>query len=675
MHKRHSLYVVTATLAAAFCLAPSAARGEVRVSPPVGEHMVFQQGKPVRLVGTASPGEAIRASLAGGRGPAATATTKADENGRWSLALPGRPAGGPFALTVAGSNTLTYGDLWSGEVWVAAGQSNMELPVGRAFGAEQAAADGCGGLRLFSVAHATAITPRAEGEGAWQACDPATAASFSAVAYYFGREIQRALAVPVGLILSSWGGTPAEAWTPRGALLGEPALRPLVEALDQSVRDPSKQKQRAQQLADWEAKSYRKDRGNRGEARGFARKGGGGPGWAKMKLPQTWESAGLPIDGAVWFRREVNVPEDWSGRDLLLSLGPLDDFDVTYWNGERVGATGADTPQHWRVPRRYPVPGRLVRPGKNAVAVRIFDHAGDGGFAGTAPELNVRPAVQGATAAPAAPISLAGTWFYQVEARLGPAAIDWDARPRLLGPDDPESPTVLWNGMVAPLAGLPVAGVIWYQGENNVGRAEQYRVLFPTLIRAWRAAWHAPALPFLFVQLPNYAVASAAKTPALGTGAWAELREAQTAALGQPRTAMVVTLDIGESGDIHPRNKQEVGRRLALAAARLVYGKEVISSGPIFASAARDGHAMRVRFSSAAGGLLTGDGLPPKGFVIAGHDRVWRPAEARIEGDGVVVWSAQVLAPFAVRYGWADDPPNTLRNWAGLPAAPFRSDR
>jgi sialate O-acetylesterase len=447
----------------------------------------------------------------------------------------------------------------------------------------------------------------------------------------------------------------------------------MVEALDAAMNDTALHDELAKKLAAWETKNFHQDQANRGEKLGWARAGGGK--WETMAIPQLWEAAGQNVDGAIWFRREVTIPEAWGGAELTLSLGAIDDFDVTYWNGERVGATGTETPQYWSAPRKYQVPGRLVKVGRNVLAVRVFDHYGGGGFAGTPAQMNLRrtaapPTADGSTDAP---LPLAGTWSYKIERKLKPAVADWNTRPKLLGADDPSSPTVLWNGLVAPLAGLSMAGVIWYQGESNVARASQYRALFPAMIRGWRAAWNDPKLPFLFVQLPNFEGQGTAKPP-LGESPWAELREAQALALREPRTAMAVTLDIGDAKDIHPREKQEVGRRLALAALKMVYARDVLASGPTFAAAVRDGAAIKVRFTNVAGGLTTSDGKAPKGFLIAGVDRVWKAADARIEGGAVVVSSAEVAEPIAVRYGWGDDPGATLRNQADLPAAPFRSD-
>ena len=616
---------VLAVAAAVAAVFPALAMADVQVDPLIGDHMVVERDRPVRLSGTAAPGEAISASLAAGR-----VKTKADARGRWSLALPALAAGGPFTLRIVGANTLTFSDVWAGEVWVAAGQSNMELPLQRSKGGADAAAAGCAGLRLLTVANPPAAAPATKVDGAWRPCDAATAAGFSAVAFHFARELHRALGVPIGIVQAAVGGTPAEAWTPREALRAEPTLAPMIEELDRAMNDRAQHDELARKVAAWEAKNFHQDQGNRGEKLGYARAGGGGTRWATMEVPQLWEKAGLAIDGAVWFRREVTLPAAWAGADLALSLGAIDDFDVTYWNGERVGATGAETPQYWAAPRRYVIPGRIAKAGRNVIAVRVFDHYGDGGFAGTPAQMTVRAAGSDTS------VSLAGTWSYKVERKLAPAVADWSTRPKLLGTDDPASPTVLWNALVAPLAGLPIGGIIWYQGESNVDRALQYRTLFPVMIRSWRAAWGDPKLPFLFVQLPNF---EERRKPPLGEGAWAELREAQALALREPRTAMAVTLDIGDPHDVHPREKQEVGRRLALAAEKLVYGRDVIASGPTFAAATREGGAIKLRFLNVASGLTTSDGAPPKGFLIAGADRVWRQADARIEGGAAVVVS------------------------------------
>jgi sialate O-acetylesterase len=305
-----------------------------------------------------------------------------------------------------------------------------------------------------------------------------------------------------------------------------------------------------------------------------------------------------------------------------------------------------------------------VTPGRQLIAVRVFDQVGGGGFAGTAPELWIGPADSSAT-----PIALAGPWDYKVERALPPAMPDFGSQPRAPSPDNPNSPTVLYGAMIAPLTSYAIRGVVWYQGESNAGAAYQYRTLFPALIRDWRRAWGIGDFPFLYVQLANFM----ARAPLPGESAWAELREAQTMALAVPDTGMAVAIDIGDANDIHPRNKREVGRRLSLWALADTYGRPILKSGPLFQNLAVEGAAVRVRFKY-GNALTTTDGTPPRGFAVAGADRRWQWAQARVEGDTVVVSSPAVPQPVAVRYGWADNPDVSLCDAEGLPAVPFRTD-
>jgi sialate O-acetylesterase len=652
--RRRAFVILAAALAA-----PAIARAEVRLPALVGSHMVLQRESAARVWGWAGSGEAVRVTVGAARGEAV-----AGADGRWSVDLPPQPAGGPFVMTVAGRNTVALEDVWFGEVWVASGQSNMEFALAQANGGAEAAAAGCEGLRLFTVAKATSLEEKDDVTGSWAACDASTAPGFSAVAFFFGQEIHRALGVKVGLVHSSWGGTPAEAWTSRRALEAEPSLRPLVADFDLALNDADARAAFAGRLAAWEAANYHQDVANEGLEKGWAKPETDTAGWKTMELPRYWEKAGLAIDGAVWFRRAVEVPAAWAGKDLVLSLGALDDFDTTWFAGEEIGRTGNETPGYWSVPRKYAVPGRLVKPGRTVVAVRVFDHYGNGGFGGAAPELWIAPADSAA-----ARIPLAGTWRYEVERSLPPAVPDFTTQPRYPSPDNPNSPTVLYGAMIAPLTPLSIRGAIWYQGESNAGAAHQYRTLFPTMIRDWRRAWGRGDFPFLFVQLANY-MARAAEP---GESSWAELREAQAMTLALPKTGMAVAIDVGEADDIHPKDKKDVGARLARWALADTYGREVEKSGPLYRSSSVEGGAIRVRFDHAAG-LTTADGSPPRAFAIAGADRRWRWAEARIDGETVLVSSPQVARPAAVRYAWADDPEATLRNDAGLPASPFRTD-
>jgi sialate O-acetylesterase len=415
-------------------------------------------------------------------------------------------------------------------------------------------------------------------------------------------------------------------------------------------------------MAKWEEANLYVDGENKGEALGYADPSGSTSDWTRMELPKQFEAAGLAIDGAVWFRKVVQVPETWAGKQLILNLTAIDDYDVTYFNGTKIGSTGRETPDSYQVPRRYMVPGSLVRPGTNVIAVRVFDRAGDGGFGG-AGEMSLRP--DGADASEA--ISLGGLWDYKVELALEPKQVDWGTRPELVGAGNQNSPSMLYNAMIAPLVPFTIRGAIWYQGESNAGRAYQYRTLFPIMIRDWRRAW-GRVFPFYFVQLANWRP----RKEQPSESDWAELREAQTMTLREPQTGMAVAIDIGGE-DLHPRNKLDVGRRLAAWALANTYGEKVVPSGPLFDRFSIEGDKVRIKFKHGTG-LKTNDSGPVKGFAIAGADRKFVWAEARIEGQTVVVWSPSISKPVAVRYGWADNPAVNLYNKAGLPASPFRTD-
>jgi len=637
------------------------ARADVRVPSLIGDHMVLQQGRKVRVWGMAEPGERVTVTFDAG-----TARATADERGRWQVFVGPFKAGGPFEMTVAGRNTLTFRDVLVGEVWVCSGQSNMEWPLVNAQdGPRYVAQADYTEIHLFTVSKRTSGTPLEDVEGHWVVTRPETVAQFSAVGYFFGRELYSRLKVPVGLIHTSWGGTPAEAWTSRDALAAEPALKPVLERFDAELKDlPRLQSEYERARVEWERQYVTQDPGNRGEAMGYADPAREFADWKRMRVPQAWESAGLDVDGSVWFRREVNVPAAWAGRDLTLELGAIDDFDTTYFDGVRVGSTGEETPNSWTVPRRYHVPGSLVRAGRNVIAVRVFDRVGGGGFVGG--EMWLAP--EGATRSEAVPLD--GDWFYKEELTVPSRQIDYSRQPQAPGPANQNNPTVLYNAMLAPLLPYAIRGAIWYQGEANAGRAYQYRTLFPTMIRDWRARWGEGDFPFYFVQLANW---KARKTDSIYSE-WAELREAQSMTLKSvSHTGMAVTIDIGNPDDIHPRDKLDVGLRLARWALADTYGQKVEESGPLYESSKVEGDKMRVRFTHAAG-LKTRDGAAPTGFFVAGDDRKFVPAEARIEGNAVVVRSKDVPHPTAVRYAWADNPSGNLYNADGLPASPFRTD-
>lgn len=655
MTKFKPLFILTTLI-----IVTTSAFADVRVPSLIGDNMVLQRDKKVRIWGWAAPNERVTVEIGKEKASAVT-----DSNGHWQALVGPLKAGGPLDLKITGNNTLTFKNILIGEVWVCSGQSNMEWPlINSKDGAAAVAQANYPEIRLFTVQKSTATTPLDDVKGRWVVTTPDQAGQFSAVGYYFGRELQQKLKVPVGLIHTSWGGTPAEAWTSLEELAANPELRPILERYQMRLMDLPKQREEyARRLADWTQKNLYVDEGNKGEAVGYADPQASSADWATMKLPQFIESAGIKMDGAIWFRREVDVPDSWTGKELELSLAAIDDADTTYFNGKRVGGIGAETPNSYMVQRRYKVPADLVKPGKNVIAVRVFDSAGEGGFGPGKMAL----AVTGASESSAIPLE--GEWKYKIEQELTPKNPDWGSRPEAPGPSNQNSPSVLYNAMLAPLTPFGIRGAIWYQGESNAGRAYQYRTLFPTMIRNWRTAWGAGDFPFYFVQLANY---QPVKSEPVESD-WAELREAQTLTLKEPATGMAVIIDIGEANDIHPRNKLDVGHRLALWALANTYKQSLEFSGPLFSGYTVEGDKVRVKFDH-AGGLKTSDGGAPKGFAIAGDDHKFVWAEARIEGKSIVVWSKDVAKPVAVRYGWADNPVTNLYNGFGLPASPFRTD-
>ena len=636
------------------------ARAEVRLPAILSDNMVLQQQTKVRIWGTANPGERVTVTL-----QKESSHAVADKQGHWETWLNTGKAGGPFELTVKGDNLLTIKNVLIGEVWLCSGQSNMEWPLINTFGgAETVAQAKYPEIRLFTVEKHTSTTPLTDVVGHWVVTTPDDAAHFSAVGYFFGRELYQRLKVPVGLIHSSWGGTPAEAWTSHEGMLSSPELKPILDRYESSLNAlPQAKEAYARALAQWEEKNLYIDAGNKGEALGYADPATATADWSKMDLPQQFETAGLLIDGAVWFRKVLDLPQSWAGKELVLNLPPVDDQDVTYFNGTKVGSIGRETPNSYLVPRKYVVPGSLVRPGKNVIAVRVFDSAGEGGFS-RGGAMSLGPA----GAAESEVMSLRGVWDYKVELALEPKHPDWGTRPEAVGVGNQNNPSVLYNAMIAPLVPFAIRGVVWYQGESNAGRSYQYRTLFPIMIRDWRKAWGS-VFPFYFVQLANWHAHKAEPDES----DWAELREAQMMTLREPQTGMAVIIDVGDEIDLHPRNKLDVGRRLAAWALADTYGQKVTPSGPLFDRYKTEGDRVRIHFKYGAD-LKTIDGGPVKGFAIAGEDRHFVWAEARIEGDSVVVSSPTVLKPVAVRYGWADNPIVNLYNGAGLPASPFRTD-
>jgi sialate O-acetylesterase len=643
--------------------------------PLFADHMVLQRGLADPIWGWTEPGRKVTVRMNG-----KTFTVTADATGKWLARIGPFKAGGPFTMVISGPVEVTLSDVLVGDVWLCSGQSNMEMGIANVKNAQEEIQNANHPeIRLFSVPKVIRNEPQPlfgpmengapawpKGRVQWLVCTPENIqmgdwGGFTAAGYFFGRQLAGDLKVPIGLIQSAWGGTVCEAWVGGDALETMADFKDAVEAVRaQGVAEKSGatgEDRSEQEIAQWYAKN---DPGSQGGV-GWGAADIDDQAWKTMKLPVHFEDAGLPdYDGIVWFRREVTVPEGWAGKDLMLHLGPIDDRDTTFFNGVKVGAL-----DFYNLPRDYTIPGRLVQPGKNIIAVRVLDTGGLGGICGRVEDMRLQSKGQPGEDV----LALSGYWRYKDSLPLNKAAT---APPAPRGsPGNPNIPTVLFNGMIAPLTPLGLKGAIWYQGESNAGRGRQYRTLLSTMIGDWRAHFGAGDFPFFIVQLAGFTAAK----PEPGESPWAEIREAQQWAAQQVgHSATASAVDIGEAQDIHPKNKQEVGRRLALCAEALAYGRKIEFEGPTFRSMDVKGDQAIIHFEHLGGGLeARGDSI--KGFAIAGADGRFVWAEARIDGDTVIVSSGKIPQPAAVRYAWADNPEANLYNKAGLPANPFRTDR
>jgi len=620
------------------------------------DNMVLQQKTDITFYGDATKNKQLTVKT-GWNGK--EYHTEADGQGKWSLKIPTPAAGGPYEITFSDGKKLQLKNVMIGEVWFCSGQSNMEMPVagwGKVMNYEQEIAEAAyPAIRLFQVKKNTSLAPLKEVEstlGGWQECSSATVPEFSALAYFYARALWKELNVPIGVIDCTWGGTPAEAWTSHETLRQVMGFREEMDKLERLGFDPNRMEQAySEERAHWQSLFTEKDKGMENGKLCWTAPSLSEEDWQTISLPGYWEGKGLKdFDGIIWFRRSLEIPAEWAGKPLTLRLGMIDDEDITYFNGVEI-ARGAG----YMTPRTYTIPAKLVKAGKAVLAVRVSDFGGEGGIHGKAEELYVE--------ADGKRISLAGDWKY----RIGLSLKGFPPAP--VSPIQSSSyPTVLFNAMVKPWTAFPIKGVIWYQGEANVGRSEQYEDLFPALITDWRRQWRSD-FPFYFVQLANFMESKEIQPDS----EWAALREAQTKALKLDQVGMAVTIDIGLADDIHPKNKQEVGRRLALVALVGSYGKNVSGSAPVFRNYRIKGDKMELDFGQKQDGFQI-KGTTLKGFTIAGPDRVFYPAEAMVQNGKIIVFSPEVSIPLAARYGWADNPDCNLYGENGLPVAPFRTD-
>ncbi|HTE31035.1 MAG TPA: sialate O-acetylesterase [Chryseolinea sp.] len=620
--------------------------GMVKLPKLISDGMIIQRNKPIVIWGWADPNEKITVQFKN-----QTKKSKADNSGKWKVTLQPESAGGPFQLVVKGTNTLTVNDILIGEVWICSGQSNMEWPVSSANNAEEEIKQGnFPEIRQFLVKKEISVKPEEDVAGGdWKGATPENVGNFTAVGYFFARELYNQLKIPIGLINTSWGGTHSETWTSREAFEQSAEFKDMIATMPQIDLDKLNREKKeaqikklgamgislpAQGVAQWKEPDFNDSQ------------------WKPMTLPGLWEQQGLPdLDGVIWFRKSLNIDTRSAGKDATLELSMIDDSDETFINGQRVGLTKAK----YNEKRKYSVPAGLLKSGANVIAVRVEDTGGGGGIYGDAQDM--RLTLQGGEVIP-----LSGNWTFMIEEIGGSTSI---------GPNS--YPTLLFNAMINPLLNAGIAGALWYQGESNAGRAYQYRTAFPLLIQDWRKHWKQGDFPFYYVQLASFN--SDNGTSERGS-TWAELREAQTMTLSLPHTGMAVTTDIGQANDIHPRNKQDVGKRLAAIALHNEYGQKVVYNGPVYQSLKVEGDNIRVSFTNTGTGLMVKDKYGYlKGFEIAGPDKKFYYAKASIEGNDVVVSAAQVHGPVAVRFAWADNPEDAnLYNSEGFPASPFRTD-
>ena len=610
--------------------------------------MVLQRESKIKLWGWASAGEKIEVRFAG-----KTAKAKTGKDGRWNLSLPAMKAGGPFTMTIKGNNTITLHEILLGDVWICAGQSNMvhQMSLHSVRYADEVATVNNPQIRQFWVPNIASLQgPQNDiSPGYWKAANPANIGEFSVVAYFFAKKLYEKYQVPIGIINASWGGIPIEAMMSEDALKEFPSIISTVQKNKDtayinglSSRPPTANRPRQE------------DRGLTGTQPwydpAYIPKG-----WHTINIPGYWEDQGIrDLDGVVWYRREIDVPASMTQVPAKVFLGRIVDADVLYINGKQVGNTTYMYPQ-----RRYRVPEGLLKPGKNLFVIRVINNAGKGGFVPDKPYQLI---------AGHDTIDLKGYWQYKVGQVNIPQRGFGGGGGMLIQ----NQPTATYNGMLAPLTNYAIKGFTFYQGESNTGRPDEYVRLQQAMITDWRNKWNIRDAPFLYVQLPgfmdyNYLPAESQ---------WAAFRDAQRKSLAVPNTGMAVAIDLGEWNDLHPDRKKEVGERLAIAAMNIAYGeKNIVPAGPLFQAAKAEGNKIILSFSNTGSGLVSNDGEELSEFAIAGADKKFVWANAKIEGDKVILWNDAIANPVFVRYAWADNPVNpNLYNKEGLPASPFEAE-
>jgi sialate O-acetylesterase len=624
---------------------------QIKLPQLVRDSMILQRDVKVNIWGWAAANEKLSVRFNN-----KIYKTKADAAGYWKVILPPTKPGGPYTIDIIASNKITLKEILFGDVWFCSGQSNMvhQLNIHDVTYAKEIAEANNPQIRQFLIPTLTNLQgPQNNLPAAhWKPAVGEEVRPFSAVAYFFAKTLFEKYKVPIGIINASWGGTPIEAWTSEEGLkdfsdiqktiqknkdtayinsfsrnAAANANRPLPPVTDAGLTGAIK----------WYGINYQPN------------------GWKSINIPGYWEDQGIKdLNGVVWYRKEIDVPASIIGKPAKIFLGRIIDADELYINGKKIGNTTYQYPQ-----RRYAVSNDVLRTGKNIFVIRVRNDAGKGGFVPDKPYYIF---------AGNDTVDLKGTWQYKVGEVFIPGTAGFGGG----GIAAHLQPAALYNAMVAPVINYTIKGFCWYQGESNAGRAEEYAKLQPAQINDWRNKWQLGALPFLFVQLPGFMDYNYLPSESN----WAMFRESQLKSLAVANTAMAVAIDLGEWNDIHPDNKKTVGERLALAALKNAYSENIIHSGPLYQSHTIEGNKIIISFSNTGSGLLTNDGEAPAEFAIAGADKKFVWAKAKIEGDKIIVWSDAVTNPVYVRYAWADNPVNpNLYNKEWLPASPFRTNK
>lgn len=621
---------------------------QVKLPRLVRDSMIFQRDTKVKIWGWASAKEKIKVSFQNKK-----YNTAADANGNWMIVLSPMKAGGPYTMNIDAINHFTINNILIGDVWICSGQSNMvhQMILHRELYEDDIAKANYPEIRQFWIPTLTDLQKLHDDlpTGYWKSANPQDVLQFSAVAYFFAKTIYQKYHVPIGLINSSVGGPGIEAW------ISEEGLKQFPSVLDKIQKNKDTAYINTINRTAFAANANRPkptDKGLIGPMPWYDTSYAG-KGWYNISLPGYWEDQGIKdLDGIVWYRKEIDVPASMTGVDAKVFLGRIVDADFLYVNGKLAGNTTYQYPQ-----RRYQLPAGLLKPGKNIFVIRVINNSGKGGFVADKPYY---------ISAGGQKIDLKGEWQYKVgnafskQNSAAPIALEYQ-------------PTALFNAMVAPLINYTIKGILWYQGEGNISNASDYEKLLPAIIADWRGRWKQNYVPFIYVQLPNFGEVQylPSESP------WAVLREAQLKTLSVPNTGIAVAIDLGEWNDIHPMNKKDVGIRLALAAEHVAYSeKNIVYSGPIYQSSKTVDNKIIISFNNIGSGLITNDGEELNQFAIAGADKKFVWAKAKIEGDKIIVWNDNISDPMYVRYAWADNPDGAnLYNKEGLPASPFRTDK